>query len=141
MGGTASQPWHSRSKLAWSVDLKRLWELTAKYPQRKVSVSSLDFILDWPVWADAAGADITPRNVMKLRDDVYRQHAAQIENANLKYPLLIQVDSQNKPRDVLDGIHRLLRAKQLGYSTVQCVVVTESDLQKCQPDRAGWCIW
>lgn len=100
----------------WSAE--KLWRLPL--PQRELAVSELEWILELPWWkgeGDDAYFQVRPLDVLD------GWHEARVAAADLSWPL--HVIRRQGRWVVLDGIHRLLKAKRLGFETVRVCVVRE----------------
>lgn len=91
-------------RYVWKVP--RLWELSQDFKVFEFEISKFSgFDLD--VWYCGV-------NVPTVRS-VY-EHALRINAADFKYPIILDAEGI-----VLDGVHRLLKAKSLGKTTVPAV--------------------
>jgi hypothetical protein len=87
-------------------DVRRLWSLSKDFPVFDFDISQFSG-LDIDMWFCGV-------NVPTVRS-VY-QHCVRINEADLSYPIMLDPDDI-----VLDGVHRLLKAKTLGQTTVPAV--------------------
>ena len=87
-------------------DIHRLWDLSRDFPVFEFEVSEFSG-LDIDMWFCGV-------NVPTVRS-VY-QHCVRINEADLSFPIML--DANNV---VLDGVHRLLKAKTMGKTTVPAV--------------------
>ena len=99
----------------WSNE--KVWALD--FPTTRVSVRSLLWLLDLPVWASAPPErifDLAPREVV-CNLAQYRSHAARIANADISHPLDLM---QNLLGEwvILDGYHRLAKLYLAGEQVV-----------------------
>lgn len=98
--------WH-----AFDWDVEALWALDL--PAVAFPVSRLEWHLDVPVWPrDGVPYSLTPRDVLKSPyryADEYRRTQA----ASLVFP--IEITWHRGRWLILDGIHRLLKAHELGH--------------------------
>jgi hypothetical protein len=104
-------------------DLERLHALTL--PEREVPASTLEWHLSLPFWAvEGRPFQVSPADVATSP----RAHPEQWNRtlaADLRYPLDGYVAAGGR-LTILDGVHRLLKAKVEGHSTVR-VRVLETD--------------
>ena len=87
-------------------DVRRLWSLSKEFPVFDFDISQFSG-LDIDMWFCGV-------NVPTVRS-VY-QHCVRINEADLSSPIMLDPDNI-----VLDGVHRLLKAKTLGQTTVPAV--------------------
>lgn len=122
------------SRNEWCADVSILQELTNDRQAIQVNVSSLEFILSEEIWEDENENPITPLMVIENRNQ-YKSHSKRIDEADLKFPILVlwPLDSKT-PTDVLDGAHRLSKAKLLNIKTIDVRVVTQEDIEKAKID-------
>ena len=90
----------------YSWDVQRLWDLSSQFEVFDFEISEFSGF-DMDVWF--CGVNVpTVRNVY--------DHCLRISAANLDYPIMLD------PKGcVLDGVHRLLKAKTLGQNSVLAV--------------------
>ena len=86
--------------LAWDVD--RLVELSRTLPARTVRLSTIPESDE--AWLDADGAD------------AMAGHLKLIEEADLAFPIILAADGA-----VMDGRHRVAKAKRQGRSTIMAI--------------------
>lgn len=104
---TLAPQYHFRRKgediLIWNV--RHLVQLAE---QSDVYEHPLDLITEYdePYWYDATAGIPTSRSVMA--------HAAQVERADLSYPILLCPDAR-----LIDGMHRVAKAHLLGQKTIK----------------------
>jgi hypothetical protein len=87
-------------------DVRRLWDLSQNFPIFEFKISQFSGF-DIDMWFCGVHAP-TVRNVY--------QHCLRINTADLNYPIILDTHGI-----VLDGVHRLLKAKTLGYDTIPAV--------------------
>jgi hypothetical protein len=105
---------------AWSVE--RLATLARSPPVQEVALEDISEI-DEPYWFSSEG-EPTCREIA--------EHARLIDEADLAWPIIL---SSNKR--VMDGMHRVLKALNLGQSTIRAVIFEvdpEPDYVDVQPD-------
>jgi hypothetical protein len=105
-------PW-TRERL-WRVDL----------PAEPIDVERFQWILDLPMWRHR-GVPFTLSPSAVLREPAaYPDHSVRIEAADLGFP--IHVTPWQGNLIVLDGLHRLAKARSLGILVVSAKVLPES---------------
>ncbi|MCY4542575.1 MAG: hypothetical protein OXB95_09340 [Rhodobacteraceae bacterium] len=102
--------WYS---IDWEVGA--LWRL--ELPVREVEVQRLAWHLDVPVWTDSDGKPYSaaPRQVMS-HPQRHEVHYRRILSASLAFPL--EVFRNGGKLMILDGIHRLAKARLICRSTL-----------------------
>ena len=95
-------------KISCSFD--RLFEIAARYPTHERAVDSF-YELQHDIWYEGTGVKPTLANIAL---DMRR-----VLTADLDYPLIII-----KPLGLVDGTHRLVKAKLLGHKFVKCTTIT-----------------
>lgn len=103
-------------------DVESLWRLDL--PVEEIEFRELAWHLDVAVWPDEQGAPytVTPRQVLEEADRHPTEHR-RIQAASLDYPL--EVFDHLGRTMILDGVHRLAKAKMAGLSTVRVRRVPE----------------
>jgi hypothetical protein len=89
----------------WSVP--RLWALAADLPVEDVRVSTFDAVFDLDCWFGDRHAPTVGRVL---------DHMARIQAADLGFPIILSADGV-----VMDGLHRLCKARLAGHDTVRAV--------------------
>lgn len=111
---------------AFDWDVEALWSLDV--PARPVPIKPLEWHLDVPIWPlEGQPFRLTPRDVVK---SPYR-HAAEyrrVQQASLVFP--IEITWFRRRWLILDGIHRLLKAHELGQSEIMARKVPRSLLDQ-----------
>ncbi|WP_020577948.1 hypothetical protein [Actinopolymorpha alba] len=96
-------------------DMERLWALDLVVTE--VAVAELDWQLQLPMWAyDGQFFAVSPAEVAADPERYHEQYARTL-GADLRYPL--HVLDRPERLTLLDGVHRLLKARLLGLETVQ----------------------
>ena len=96
-----------------------------------IPLADLDYILDVDLWQDSLEQTITPRMVlddMAEELETYPEHEKSINESTFEYPILVTKDAKTGKYDVLDGLHRLAKAKLLGMTSIDARLVTTVDL-------------
>ncbi len=91
---------------AW--DVERLIGLASQLAKQRVWLSAIKEI-DESFWSGETGGALTCRDIA--------EHARLIEEADLNYPIIMC----SKHR-VMDGMHRVLKAMNLGEQSIEAVV-------------------
>lgn len=118
---------HTHSILAGNLvhvwDVERLWVLADSLDAKSLSIETISG-LDEDGWFSLEKP--TLRNVA--------QHAKKIMEADLKYPIILNVDGS-----IMDGAHRVAKAICLGLSEIQAVqfAVTPEPDDVCSPETIG----
>ena len=114
---------YRKDELVYVWDVERLWVLADALEAKALPVESVEGI-DRDGWFSMEKP--TLRNVAK--------HAKKIMDADLAYPIILNVDGS-----IMDGAHRLAKALCLGHSeilAVQFAVTPEPD-EVCSPEAIG----
>lgn len=97
----------------WSE--KKVWALDV--PVEEVDISELEWHFDIPFWNTPDGYyDLTPNQVLS-DPEKYKIEFKRTMKSDLKYPLDIMFWKNRWL--LLDGLHRLVKAKQLGMKQVR----------------------
>jgi hypothetical protein len=95
-------------------DHQRLWSLDL--PVTRVPATELDWHLDLPMWAfEGRPFVLTPREVAQNPQAFPEQYARTLA-ADTRFPL--HLIARPSRLTVLDGMHRLLKARMEGHRTV-----------------------
>lgn len=102
---------------------EKIWELDL--PIEKMSMKDLDWQFELPFWRYKEKKHvITPNQVMK-NPKKYSEHYKRIMNCDLKHP--IDIIKNPKGRwEILDGLHRLTKAKVLRMKEVNVRKIPDS---------------
>ena len=96
-------------------DEEKVWTLDV--PIEEMSISELEWHFDIPFWNKPNGYyDLTPNEVIN-NPNQYQDEFKRTMNADLKHPLDIMFWKNNWL--LLDGLHRLVKAKQLGMDKIK----------------------
>lgn len=109
----------SQSKL-WALDIHTT--ITA--------ISVIDWILDYPVWYLDS---LSVPNALFSSHNKDQEHWNRVLNSDLHYP--IHVLEWNGRLLVLDGIHRMIKAKILNQNEIKTKVLNKSHITKILPER------
>ncbi|MDD2518639.1 MAG: ParB/RepB/Spo0J family partition protein [Bacilli bacterium] len=105
-------------------DEEDVWKLN--YPTKAMNIKKLEWHFDMPFWNyDNKWYNLKPIDVIK-DNSKYKDEYNRIMKANLDYPIDIM---KNKDKYViLDGLHRLVKAKILGYSKVNVRIIPRTEI-------------
>ena len=97
----------------WSEE--KVWELNV--PTEEMPIDVLAWHFDIPFWNTEGGYyDLAPQEVID-NPQKYKEEYERTMRADLRYPIDVM---ENKERLlILDGLHRLTKAKIIGLDTVQ----------------------
>jgi hypothetical protein len=111
----------------FKINFQKLWKL--ELPVTELDIEELIWHFDIPFWEkdDTDDWNLTPWEVIK-KTEGSKDHQKKIDNANLDYPLDIMRNNNRWP--VLDGLHRLAKAYQLGYKKLKYVFYLKKKLRK-----------
>ena len=106
-------------------DEANVWKL--KYPAEDMDIIELEWHFDIPFWNSEKGRyDLKPMDVLKYPEK-YKKEYRRTMATNLDYPLDIMI---NKGRWLLlDGLHRLLKAKIQGLHIVNVRKIPRSEIK------------
>lgn len=110
----------------WSQ--RKLWELEIHYVD--VDIHHLDWILDYPVWYMDPFS--VPRQIME-NPELDQHHWNRVLNAELNYP--IHAINWKGRMLILDGIHRLIKAKLEMRPTIKTKVIDANQIHAIFPDE------
>lgn len=104
----------------------KLVELSQKIGTIKVEVERLASKLRGHPWDDEYCDVISPQDVID-NPKISQTHWLQIQNANLKYPILIQPSGE-----IVDGFHRLAKAQLHGKKWIKAKIIPPSIMNKAE---------
>lgn len=106
-------------------DEKDVWKLN--YPSQKMSIKELEWHFFVPFWDYNGGEyNLTPNDVVKDKEK-YIEQFDRIMASDLNYPIDIM---ENKGRYViLDGLHRLVKYRLLGYDKVDVRIIPREEIK------------
>lgn len=115
-----------------TYDVKKLWKLSSKLKTKRLSLNKLKHNLDkdyWTVIDKNKERFVTPNQVIK---DPYKSHVHffKMMEADLSYPIIVYDD--NGDLDVLDGLHRLSKAKVEKRKTINVKIINDEILAKAK---------
>ena len=120
-------PLTMRGNNVYSV--RKLWRITKNCTPVTVKITDLENNLNEKNW-EVDGIAVTPASILLSRTS---HHIADIENADLSYPIIVYNN------DVIDGLHRLCKAKLAGATTISAVIIDKKMLMRARiGDRTAW---
>ncbi len=92
-----------------------------------MSIKKLEWMFNIPFWNKGKGSyNLTP-NEVAINPKKHKKEYQRVMNADLRYPLDIML---NKGRWLmLDGLHRLVKAKILGWEKVKVRKISRSKIK------------
>jgi hypothetical protein len=106
---------------------KKVWALDI--PVTQMPISKLAWQFDIPFWKYGNKKyAITPNQVIKNKIK-YKYQYNRIMNSNLKFPIDVAENKKGK-WEILDGLHRLVKAKVLRLTKVNVRKISASQLKK-----------
>lgn len=116
--------------LDFEWDDKKLWKL--KLPVQNMPIKTLAWQFKIPFWRYGKKKyAITPNQVMN-NPKKYRHQYQRVMQSNLRYPLDIMKNKKAK-WEIMDGLHRLVKANILGQDTVRVRKVPVSKIPEITP--------
>ena len=99
----------SKGKHVYSVDLMFAYINIFKPEIHKINLDSVNYDINAKGWGDGnISVNDVLQNPKKYKDDYDR-----INNANLKYPIIMDFKG-----NIFDGVHRYIKAKKLNKKTI-----------------------
>ncbi len=99
-----------------------------------MEIKKLDWQFDLPFWKHGkVKYAITPNQVM-ANPKKYRYQYERTMKSNLKFPVHIAKNKKGK-WEMLDGLHRLVKASWLGYRTIKVKKVNKKHLKFIQKSK------
>jgi len=106
-------------------DNKKIWKVIA--PVEKMKISELTWQFDIPFWHSSSKLYIiTPNQVLK-NPKKYKKQYERIMKADLKYPIEV-MKNQKGLWEILDGLHRLVKAHLSGQKEVNIRKIPSSEI-------------
>ena len=100
----------SKGKHVYSVDLMFAYINIFKPEIHKINLDSVNYDVNAKGWGDGnISVNDVLQNPKKYKDDYDR-----INNANLKYPIIMDFKG-----NIFDGVHRYIKAKKLNKKTIK----------------------
>ena len=120
----------------YSVDI--LWKLSKNNKIRNVAIDTLDNLLNIPSWNyqttyNPNQIQYSPQEILD-NPHVSATHYNRISNADCSYPILIYRNLNDGWQSILDGLHRLAKAKLQGIPTIPVRYITRRQLLKARHD-------
>lgn len=108
----------------WSVDM--LIEITDDNKVEELPVSTLEWNMEEKAWGN--GKEISPAEVLE-KPSKYKEHMERIEEAELKYPILVY---KNK---LIDGYHRLAKAVSQDKKNIKVKIINDKQMDAARIDK------
>lgn len=113
------------------IDIK-VWKLDVSTSQ--IHISKLEFLFDMPLWKyQKKWFAISPNQVIENKTK-YKNHWNRIKKADLKYPIDIMKNDKGH-WEILDGLHRLAKAKILSQKYIVVRKVPLSKIKQLLPKK------
>ncbi len=92
-------------------------------------VDPVEGMLHLPMWSDDKGRDLTPQQFLKNMNSAnVTSHKSRYEATNLGYPLIVWKDRDTNKFQLIDGLHRVVKAFNLGHKWIMAYEITEAHL-------------
>ncbi|MBS3156328.1 ParB-like nuclease domain-containing protein [Candidatus Woesearchaeota archaeon] len=106
----------------WNVE--KVWALN--YPAEEIDIRELEWHFEIPFWSKKGGFyDLSPNDVIS-KPELFKEEYERTMNANLAHPIDIM---KNKGKWlILDGLHRLVKAKIIGAKKVKVRKIPRSEI-------------
>lgn len=104
----------SINKKVYSVDMMHAYINIFKPKITSVKLDDINFNYDSKVWDDYKGGSVSPNEVI-LNPDKYPEHKKRVEDADLKYPIILSDNT------VIDGLHRLVKSHLLNKKKIKVI--------------------
>lgn len=122
----------------FKLEESKLW--ATNIPVEDIDITELEHNLDIPYLEqeDTDDWNLTPRMLI-LNFEKEKSHAEKVKKADLKYP--IEIYNHKGNWIILDGVHRFIKAVQLGHKTIQVRKVSEEVVRKTRKSDKGYRKW
>lgn len=104
---------YENEKFGW--DVEKLFEASKNIPSEELNLETIDLNQYDYQWSKSKNS---------MADALW--HFERIHNANLTYPIII-----NEENEIMDGWHRIIKAKCLGIIKIKCVRIKMPDPDFC----------
>lgn len=119
---------HSDDNNIYSVDMMFVWIHSNKPKAKILQVDRLIHMLESKRWGDPRivgdSGRYSPIDVLR-EPEKYPEDYVRIQNADLKYPIIIDTNG-----DIVDGIHRLTKTYLLKRKTISAYVFGKTLMKK-----------
>jgi hypothetical protein len=113
---------------AFDWDVEALWAMDLR--AEPFPMSKLEWMLDIPAWPfEGKGYVISPRDVLK-QPYRYAEEYGRTQTASLLFP--IEIIWFRRRWVILDGVHRMLKAHELGHEVIMARKVPLSAVELLQ---------
>lgn len=103
----------SNTKCSYIFSVDEIIEFAEKYSISEVNIDHLD-------------SELYDYSHSYLDVDTQKR----IDNADLSYPVILVSNKKQKIIAVLDGTHRIRKAIQLRYKTIQAIIIPKKDMEQ-----------
>jgi hypothetical protein len=120
-------------KKIYSVDMMFAYVNILKHPITEVKISDYEHFFNFQTWGDIRVNKLySPFDVLNnMQDKKYKNDIARIKKANLKYPVFVYNGY------IVDGMHRLVKAKLLKKKTIKAYVFDDKLMAKFLLNNKG----
>jgi hypothetical protein len=116
-----------------NTDMRKLWATTRQNKVHEVLVVELMSFLNAEAWIDEKKKPLRPIDVLNAGGALYQQHWRAMLRADLTCPILVEwAAGEDRPSDILDGLHRLMHAVCKHHETISVQVVSEEQLKEAE---------
>ena len=102
----------------YTINIKKVWDLTAHIKPKPLLLKNFEPCLDWRCWEKE---ELTPNLLL--------EHYARVVEADMNFPIIVVRDQWGYVTDVVDGMHRLVKAFYKGYEKIVVVEIPEVFLE------------
>ncbi len=118
----------SKGKNVYSVDLMFAYINIIKPKITKIKLNIINYNMDTKGWGEG---NISINDVLK-NPNKYRDDYDRINNANLKYPIIMDTKG-----NIFDGVHRYIKSKLLGKKIIKVYLFDDKLLNKFIINKTG----
>jgi len=94
----------------------------------KINLNDIKYDMDAKGWGDG---DISVNDVLK-NPKKYKDDCDRINNANLKYPIIMDTKG-----NIFDGVHRYIKSKMLNKKSIKVYIFDDKLLNKFIVNKSG----
>ena len=118
----------SKGKNVYSVDLMFAYINIFTPKTTKIKLDQINYNMDTQGWGEGnISVNDVLKNPKKYKDDYNR-----INNANLKYPIIIDTKG-----NIFDGVHRYIKSKLLNKKIIKAYIFDDKLLNKFIVNKTG----
>ena len=112
-------------------DVYRLWFETHGAKSKKYTVSNvIEYVYGSSEWEDMIKVKLWDKKVTLANINNFPHHVQRINRADLNIPVLMTM--YNKEPQLLDGVHRLIKAYLTNERTIKVIMVDKKQLKKAE---------